>query len=177
MFRQYMRLFLFCAALLVGVQLPTFVDQYGKALQAHYLESERTLLEFRQDAQMFFQGDLNALANYYMAQNDEIIARGGQNIQTLLERNQLLRQAWLAFQSSTPRAFYATYLSPIEDVRQEAWNSYSFLLKLDALAIGCGLFFALALALCFDLICSVIIAFAHLIGSPQRSKRRTMDEV
>lgn len=174
MFRHYLRLFLFCAALLVGIQLPGFVDQYGKSLQAHYLESDRSVSEFRADAKRFFQGDLDALAKHYVKNNDAIISKGGENIQTLIERNRVLTKAWTRFQTSTLQAFMQTYFYPVEDIRLESWQSYGFMVRFDPTSIVCGLVAALLLSVFFDLLLSFFAWLWRKISGGKAKRRETL---
>ena len=46
MFRSYLRLLVFAFGLLVGVQVPGFIDDYTKRVDAHRAESEQSLLGF-----------------------------------------------------------------------------------------------------------------------------------
>lgn len=41
MFRSYLRLLLFTLGLLLGVQVPGFIDDYAKRVDAHRLETSR----------------------------------------------------------------------------------------------------------------------------------------
>jgi hypothetical protein len=43
---DYLRLVLFVCGVLVGIQVPGFVDQYGQRLEAHQLEAKLSLAEF-----------------------------------------------------------------------------------------------------------------------------------
>ena len=61
MLRSYLRLALFACGLLLGVQVPGFVDDYGKRVEAHRLESQQSLKGFQDTARRFFKGDLDAL--------------------------------------------------------------------------------------------------------------------
>ena len=47
MLLSYLRLVLFAVGLLVGVQVPGFIDDYGSRVAAHRLESEQGLKGFR----------------------------------------------------------------------------------------------------------------------------------
>lgn len=53
MFRSYLRLLVFAFGLLVGVQVPGLVDDYGKRVAAQRAESEESPC-FRETAARFF---------------------------------------------------------------------------------------------------------------------------
>ena len=46
MLRAYLRLVVFALGLLVGVQVPGFVDQYAKRVSAHYIEASKNFAGF-----------------------------------------------------------------------------------------------------------------------------------
>jgi hypothetical protein len=48
MLRSYLRLILFTLGLLVGVQVPGFIEDYAKRVDAHRLEAEQGLKGFRE---------------------------------------------------------------------------------------------------------------------------------
>ena len=74
MFRSYLRLLVFAFGLLVGVQVPGLVDDYGKRVAAQRAESEESLLGFRETAARFFNADLNALGAHYRASTTQSCA-------------------------------------------------------------------------------------------------------
>lgn len=51
----------FALALLLGMQLPGFLQQYEHRLDAHYLEAQKQLLQYQNLADQYFSGDLQAL--------------------------------------------------------------------------------------------------------------------
>ena len=62
MLRSYLRLTLFAFGLLLGVQVPGFVDDYAKRVEAHRLESQQSLKGFQETARNFFKGDMDAVS-------------------------------------------------------------------------------------------------------------------
>lgn len=150
MLSHYIRMLIFAILLLIGIQVPGFVDQYGKALYAHWSESERTVAEFRADAQRFFDGDLDRLIQHYVQQNDPVIHKGGENIRQLVTRNRQLTVALERFRSAPLQAYVQTFAYPVTDIRDEVWHAFSPIapLNLGTLAFGFG--FALALSLLLD---------------------------
>ena len=156
--KVYTRLLLFVGGALIGVQVPSFVDQYGQRLEAHFLESKTGLNEFQKDADKFFKGDISKLVQHYKNNTDPVFNDGGQSIETLLTRQQLLSNAVIAFN----KKFYSPYLhtlsSPIVEIRNETWNSYDYSIKLNASSIAWALASGLIIAIFIDL-------FLALLGS------------
>ena len=70
---DYIRLSFFAAGLLLGVQIPAFVSDFGHALDAHLIEANNTLAPFKKDAQNYFNNDLNKLIAHYENIGDDIV--------------------------------------------------------------------------------------------------------
>ncbi len=94
MFRSYLRLLLFTFGLLVGIQVPGWSRTIAKRVEAHLFESREALDGFRQTAQRFFKGDLQALVRHYRGSDDPVFNSDANSIESLMIRNQLLDKEW-----------------------------------------------------------------------------------
>ena len=148
---DYLRLLLFTAGVLIGVQVPGFIDQYGKSLEAHLLESTLSLKEFQQDAQRYFDGSLDKLIAHYKNNPDPVIHDGGTSIAAIYSRNLVLTQAWSIFSTSTYSAYTHVILEPLNDIKSEVWSNYTYSIVLNGSAIisglGCGFILSLIIEL------------------------------
>ena len=72
MLLSYLRLVLFAAGLLIGVQVPGFISDYAKRVEAHLIEAQTSLSGFQGTANQFFKGDMQALVAHYRASEDPI---------------------------------------------------------------------------------------------------------
>src|SRR3546814_8379983 len=72
MLLSYLRLVLFAIGLLVGVQVPGFISDYAKRVEAHLIEAQTGLQGFQGTANQFFKGDMQALVAHYRASEDPI---------------------------------------------------------------------------------------------------------
>lgn len=146
MFRSYLRLALFAVGLLVGVQIPGFIDDYAKRVEAHRLESEESLRGFRETAQRFFNGDLAALVAHYRASTDDVMRSDADSVAHLVNRNLLLEGEWLAMQGPwyAQIVHLATDADPALLEETKAAYSYQVMLAPEAIAwgLGCGLLLA-----------------------------------
>ncbi|MGM0526042.1 MAG: DUF2937 family protein [Pseudomonadota bacterium] len=154
---SYCRLILFVLGVLAGVQVPHFVDQYGKSLQSHYLESEKSISEFRQEAEKYFDGDLEQLIAYYKQSDDRVFAEGGDSIDAIYQRYLLLQKALTEFGSSPFNAYQQTFLAPVSDIRQEVRNNFSYAIQLTPTAIGMGLVIGFILAVIGEIVMRLIL--------------------
>lgn len=144
---SYLRLILFFSGVLVGVQLPVYVEQYGQSLRSHYVEAGRSLGEFRDDADRYFGGDLQALIDYYRNDGDAVFFDGGQSIEAIQQRHATLENALNRFRRDAWSAYTQAFLDPVTDVRQEVRENYSYSVRLDVAAITLGIVSGLLLSL------------------------------
>lgn len=164
---EYLRLALFVGSVLIGVQVPSFVDQYGQRLESHTIESNRGLQDFQKDADTYFDGDLQRLIAHYQANPDKIINDGGRNILGLYERNQQLKNALEAFSASRLSPYIQTLLSPVPEIRSKAIESYDFTIALNQDAIIAGLLTGLVIGFSLELLLTLL----KLLIRPNQQQR------
>jgi len=151
---DYIRLCLFVGTAFIGVQIPSFVEQYGQRLQSHALESELSLKEFQADAERFFKGDIEQLIEHYTSSDDSVFIQGGESISVIYQRNTLLEQSLTHFNTSAFSPYQATFVSPITDIRDEAWRHYDHSIRLNEASI----IWALGLGFIFTSICELLLS-------------------
>ncbi|MCW7754267.1 DUF2937 family protein [Desulfobotulus sp. H1] len=162
---DYVRMVLFLCGVMAGIQIPSFMDAYGKSLEARLLESTRSLAGFQQDADRYFSGDIKALVHHYRESGDPVFGDGGESIHHIHERNLELQEALAAFQKGWFRAFFHVFVSPVKDVRDFVWEHYDYSLKLNGTAIIAGLMSGILTALFPEML------FAGLVRMVRRPKR------
>lgn len=161
---SYLRLMTFILGVLIGVQVPHFVDQYGKALQSHWLESQQALSEFQQEADRYFDGDMAKLIAYYRESNDQVFVDGGDSIDAIYQRNQQLQQALKSYREGLHAAYWQTFANPQLDIRREVMHSYTYAIQLTPHAMALGLLLGLIVA-------AIIESLLRLIILPLRKKK------
>lgn len=166
---DYLRLVLFVGGVLIGVQVPAFVDQYGKRLDAHWEESQRSLQSFQADADKFFDGSIQRLIQHYRSSDDPVVNDGGVSLKTLFDRNAMLSQAHAQFNQGIFDAYYQTLLNPIGEIRNKTWSEYNFTIVLDAAAIVWGLAVGLLASLTVELL---LLLLGLLLVRPFSSRPR-----
>ncbi|MBN24712.1 MAG: hypothetical protein CL578_06650 [Alteromonadaceae bacterium] len=149
--REYLRLAVFAMGLLSGVQIPAFIDQYQKRVDAHLLEARQNLAGFKQTAERYFEGDMTALIHHYRSSPDAVFQQDAKNVQLIYERTTLLQNQWDNLNSGVvERAYYvARHYNP--QLLQETINQYSYTVPLEPVALGWGICIALLFAAVFDI--------------------------
>ncbi|TYT75016.1 DUF2937 family protein [Desulfobotulus mexicanus] len=153
----YARLILFMAGVLFGIQIPGFLDAYGKSLEFRLQESMRSLALFQKDADRYFEGDLGRLIDHYDKTGDPVFQDGGGNIAAISARKNLLEKALIDFRKSRFNAICHVLLRPVKDVRDSVFETYTHVIRLDTDAVFAGLAAGLVTALFLEMLLSVFL--------------------
>ena len=162
MFRSYLRLLVFAFGLLVGVQVPGLVDDYGKRVAAQRAESEESLLGFRETAARFFNADLNALVAHYRASTDEVMRSDADSIAHLVSRSELLEAEWLAMQGPWYAQAWHLATGADHELFEETLRAYRYQVLFTPDALLWGVISALLLAWVAELL---VLMFGLMFGS------------
>ncbi len=149
---EYLKIALFVMGVLVGIQVPAFVAQYGQSLDARLAESEKTLAEFQQTANTIFGGSLPRLIHHYLNSGDEVFVQGGRSLVAISKRNSQLQAAQAEFNRSLTSAYWHVLVNPISEVRQDVWRTYQYAVVLNQAAIVFGIVMGLFLMALLELI-------------------------
>ncbi|MDP3816377.1 DUF2937 family protein [Pseudomonas sp.] len=167
MFRSYLRLALFALGLLVGVQVPGFIDDYSKRVEAHLSESQQSLKGFRETARRFFKGDLLALVSHYHASDDPVMRSDAESVETLVDRAQFLELEANAMHG--PWYGQAWHLASAADPElvEETFAAYRYQVLLAPEAIAWGIACAMLLAWLLE---SLVLLLGMLLGAGRSQK-------
>ncbi|MDF2178141.1 DUF2937 family protein [Aliiglaciecola sp. CAU 1673] len=153
---DYLRLGTFMLAVLIGVQLPGFIQQYEDALQARLAEVRHNLAPFLADAKRHSGGDLNALIARYLANSDEAISDGGKSLKQMVEREAYLADLTQQLASSAvTRAWYAL-AAPDQEIFKQVRAGYDYRVPLDISAILWGLSCGVLLLILLDMLLGLL---------------------
>ncbi|RJG13907.1 DUF2937 family protein [Pseudomonas cavernicola] len=146
MFRHYLRLVLFALGLLLGVQVPGFINDYSQRIEAHWQESEQGLKGFRETAKNFFKGDLEALVAHYQASDDPVFNSDADSLNLLLDRSRLLDGEWRAMQGPWYAKAWHVASAADPELLEETYQGYRYQVLLAPEVIAWGIACALLLA-------------------------------
>ena len=165
MFRSYLRLLLFTFGLLAGIQVPGLVKDYSQRVEAHLFESREALDGFRQTAERFFKGDLQALLQHYRSSDDPVFNSDANSIESLMIRNELLENEWQALQAPWAQRTWHVLVQADPQLREETLNGYSYQILLVPEAVGWGLGAGFVLAFVIE---SLLLAIGWVILGGRR---------
>lgn len=168
---EYIRTAIFVVGVLVGIQLPGLVDQYAKAVESHLSESQASLQAFQGDADRFFEGSLPRLVEHYKASSDQVFIDGGESIEVILIRNQLLSTAQTLFYQHSYSPYVQLLFNPVKDIRVEVFAGYSYVIMLDSSAILIGLLAGVMAAIIFESLSGLLLFFIRMSSAKLRLDR------
>ncbi len=162
-------------AILVGVQIPGFVDEYGKNLSARLAESTKSVTEFQGIADKYFKGSLDALLDHFESKPDPVIVAGGESISTIVSRNQSLLKAQTAFNK---KPYESVFLKPIQEIRKDTWLNYTYKVVLNKAAIisavACGVIILILLDMIFFVL-GALFSLPFRKKEPPRTRSRVIN--
>ncbi|MGE7956839.1 DUF2937 family protein [Pseudomonas sp. NPDC089530] len=174
MLLSYLRLVLFAAGLLIGVQVPGFLSDYTKRVEAHLIEAQTGLQGFQGTATQFFKGDLQALVAHYRASDDPVFRSDADSLSNLLGRQLALDKQFQAMQGPWYIRLLQVLLAADPDIRLETWNGYSYQILLTPQAMIWAMSGALLLS--FGLECLYRLIDWVVLGGKRLRQSRPIEE-
>jgi len=169
---RYLFVVVACISLLIGLQIPNFVDQYQKRVDAHLREVTINLQPFQEIANKYFGGDLGKLIALHRSSDAKPFQEEGAAIEKMVQRKLRFEADLAALQTSLPLKAWHVLLHGDREMIDEALEQYSYAVPLnqDALIFGAGV--ALTILLLLELLLALIrYAYTKLIRStPSPSK-------
>ena len=150
MLRGYLRLVVFTACLLAGLQIPGFVDQYVKRVQAHYSEIRRDFAGFQQTADRYFGGSVDQLIAHHAASSDAIFRDEARTITALYARLKSLAAELQALQGPLVARVLHVAFNANRELLNETISAYSYNVPLNSDAIIWGVGAGLAVSLSIE---------------------------
>lgn len=161
-------LILFAAGFLLGVQIPNFVDQYEKRIDAHYLEVNENFKGFQEIANKFFNGSIEALIKKHETSGEPVFEAEAEPLRKIFERKIRFEREHMALQTSLFGQVKHVALEGDREIIEETYRNYSPNLPLDTNAIIWGASIALAVTVLFELL---IILFKYIFKIGRRTKQ------
>lgn len=162
MLRSYLRLTLFAFGLLLGVQVPGFIDDYAKRVEAHRLESQQSLKRFQETAQKFFKGDMDALVAHYRVSDDPVMRSDANSVGHLVQRSALLEREWQTMQGPWYTQAWHLATGADHELFEETLRAYRYQVLFTPEAMLWGVISALLLAWVAELL---VLMFGLMFGS------------
>lgn len=163
---RYLMIIAACISLLIGLQVPNFVDQYQKRVDAHLREVSINLLPYQEIANKYFNGDLNKLIELHRNSAVLPFQEEGLAIAKMVARKLRFETDMAALQTSLPLKALHVLLHGDKEMLAEAMGQYSYAVPLNQDALVFGACAALAVLLLVELLLALArLAFRKLSRS------------
>jgi hypothetical protein len=172
--KTYSRLFIFAGGLLLGIQVPNFIDQYERRIDAHYLEVSANISGFQSTADLLFSGDMEALISYYVDSNDSVFESDAQSIGSIVDRYDRISSEREALSGNIFAASMHVILNADNEFMDETFEQYGYTIPLNLLAIEWGLAIALLLTTALDLGLFGCVKCAGLINRKKKIQLKSL---
>ena len=174
MVANYLRLIVFALGLLIGIQVPGFVDQYAKRVSAHRIEIARNFAGFQDTANRYFGGNVEALIAHHLASDDRAFRDEGTVIQGLHERLVILTAELAAMTGPLIKQIVHVAFRPDKEILDETWSEYTYSVPLNPPAIITGIAIGGLLAILVESLFAGIVrvgrARRHHAGATARTR-------
>ena len=149
---RYLMILVACISLLIGLQIPNFVDQYQKRVDAHLREVTVNLLPFQEIANKYFNGDIGKLIELHRNSEVKPFQEEGLAIEKMVARKLRFEADMAALQASLPVKALNILLHGDKEILDEAMGQYSYSVPLNQDALVFGVCVALAILLLLELL-------------------------
>jgi len=153
---RYLMILVACISLLFGLQIPNFVDQYQKRVDAHLREVSVNLLPFQEIANKYFGGDMNKLIELHRTSSEKPFQEEGLAIEKMVARKQRFENDMAALNTSLPMKAMHILLHGDKEILDEALSQYSYAVPLNQDALVFGACVALAILLLAELLFALV---------------------
>ena len=139
---RYTLILIACAALLVGIQIPNFVDQYEKRLDAHLSEVKNNLQGYQDIADRLYGGSIAALIAKHQQSDDEAFKQEAGPIANIFQRYEHFSKELAALLATGLTGKIAYIITQGDgELIAETYNNYSFAVPLNETAVVAGFIF------------------------------------
>ncbi len=145
--KRYLLQFVFVLSLLVGLQIPNFLNTYQQRLDGHYLEAKSQLVEYQKLADLYFASDLQALIDKHKASDDKLFVDEAKVIERLVGRIDFLAHQKTVFEQGMWEQFLLLSGQVNSPLFVEARRNYQAEVVLNQKTITVGMIIAFVLTL------------------------------
>jgi hypothetical protein len=168
MLAGYVRLIVFAIGLLVGVQVPSFVDQYAKRVSAHQIEVAGNFRGFQETADRNFGGSVGALISHHAASVDQVFQDEAKAIRDMYGRLLALSAELAALRGPLIAQVIHIILHPNREILDETLSAYTYTVPLSPSGIISGVTLGACLAILIE---SSLLGVVRLVW-PRRSRHK-----
>jgi hypothetical protein len=147
-----MRMVIFAAGILVGVQIPGFVEQYTQRVHAHLSEVRIIFAGYKKSADTFFGGSIDRLIHHYQTADDAVFNADARTIAYIRNRLRHLRSELNALERPLVFRIVHVLFRADKALLRESISQFTYTVPLQPRAILCGLISGVVACLTLDVL-------------------------
>ncbi|MBN2397188.1 MAG: DUF2937 family protein [Deltaproteobacteria bacterium] len=153
---RYFLILVACTAVLLGIQIPNFVDQYEKRLDAHFIEVEQNLRGYQEIADRHYDGSIQALIKRHEESKDGATREEAEPIRRMHERYLGFRNEKRLLDTGLAGKIAFIAVRGNRELIRETHASYSFTIPLNREAVMSGTLSAAFVLIMIELLMMVL---------------------
>lgn len=165
MIYRYFCIILACFLLLAGLQVPAFVDQYEKRVDAHLIEVTENLRGFQEIADDYYEGSIEALIAKHQASNDLTFQLEAKPIGDMYDRYLAFKKEKDRLDTNLINQLVHIVYGADNELLEETINSYTYTITLDKESVISG-----AVLLIVGLLIADLLSFSVSAGIRRRRR-------
>ncbi len=158
MLRSLIYIILFITGTIAGGTFPAYFMQYQHRVNSQFDQVAMDLAPFRQIADRYHEGSLDALVRHHLASADPTFHDEGLAIRAMLRAQQALVETQAAFDEPVYRQAWYLFAHADTELARTTWRTYTPTLVTTTDAV----IFALSAGLALSLACFIVL---HTLGS------------
>jgi len=148
---HYLSMLIFTAAVMLGVQIPNFVDQYGKRVDAHAKEVNIGFAEYVKISKKYGSGSIEELIKKHENSSDLTFQAEAEPIRQSYDRKKRFDAELIALKGGFWSQAFHVLIRSDREILTDTWDHYSANVPLNSQAAICGLSFGLLASLILEL--------------------------
>ncbi|NOY67496.1 MAG: DUF2937 family protein [Gammaproteobacteria bacterium] len=152
---HYLSMLIFTAAVMLGVQIPNFVDQYSKRVDAHAKEVNISFNKYVEISRKFGTGSIEALIKKHENSSDLTFQAEAEPIRQTYVRKKRFDAELIALKGSFWSQAFHVLIDSDHEILKDTWGNYSANVPLNSQAVVSGLSFGLLASLLLELFWSL----------------------
>lgn len=139
--KEYFIRFCLIALVIIGVQIPNFINQYTQRISAHLSEAQDNFRGFQKTADHFFNGDVSLLIEKHNTSQDSVFQDEAKTIQRIFDRIESYKIELVKLNVGLLGQIGHILLESNIEILDETYDEYIPTIPLTSEAIICGVFF------------------------------------
>jgi len=172
--RRYLIVVFASISLLFGIQVPNFVDQYEKRVDAHFVEVTHNLQHYQEIAARHYNGSLYSLIAFHKNSAVKTFQEEGAAIENMHKRKKRFEADKLALTGGFLWKAFHLAMDGDRELLGETATHYSYAVPLNQDAIVSGVVLAAGNILILELLFGLLGYLARLIRPRSRRERRQL---